>query len=297
MAYYDIYYRAEVRSVTRLSPNMIRVCFGGGDLADWSSTGRGDERLVIVFPHAGDTEPPAPQCLADGTYDYPDDFDRPEMRSYTVRAWNPQTQEMLIDFVAHDGGVAVPWVRAARPGHTVFLTEAAGWYKPPADTAWELLIADMTALPALGRIVEQLPPERQAYVIAEVIESGDEQQFRTPARIETRWLHGTGHGRSPSGLLAALQDFSWPEGPGFVWFAGEAAESRAVRRYLRRELGWSTDRYQILGYWRVRKHEWTQRYEEIGPGLEQVYTAAVADGLSSTEALELYDDALAAAGL
>jgi len=297
VGYYDIYYRAEVRSVHRLSPNMIRVCFGSGDLAGWVSTGRGDERLVIVFPHAGDTEPPAPQRNADGTYDYLDEASRPEMRSYTVRAWDERTQEMLIDFVTHDGGVATPWVLAAQPGHTVFVTEAVGWYDPPADTAWELLVADMTALPALGRIVEQLPAGRRAYVIAEVIEPADEQLLGSGTRVETRWLHGSGHGRTPSGLLAALQGFCWPDGPGYLWFAGEAAESRAVRRYLRRERGWSADRYAILGYWRVHKQEWTRRYEELAPRLEHVYTEAVAGGLSSTDALELYDDALAEAGL
>lgn len=297
MGYYDVYYRAEVRSVSRLSPNMIRVRFGGGDLADWTSTGRGDERLVVVFPHAGDTEAPPPQRQPDGTYDYVDEANRPEMRSYTVRAWDAGTREMAIDFVAHEAGVAVGWVLAAEPGHTVFLTGAAGWYDPPADTAWELLVADMTALPALGRIVEQLPADRRAYVIAEVIEPGDLQPLPSAGTVDVCWLFGTGNGRSASSLLATLQDFRWPDGPGYVWFAGEAAESRAVRKYLRRELGWSADRYEILGYWRVRKHEWTRRYDEVAADLEQVYTAAVAGGLTSTEALELYDDALEAAGL
>ncbi len=297
MGYYDIYYRAEVRSVSRLSPNMLRVRFGGGDLASWASTGRGDERLVIVFPRAGDTEPPAPDRHPDGTHDYLDEATRPEMRSYTVRAWDPRTSEMLIDFVAHEGGVAVPWVRSARPGHTVFLTEAAGWYDPPADARWQLLLADMTALPALGRILAQLPADQQAHVIAEVIEPGDEQTLTSTAHVQTRWLHGSGHGRSPSRLLAALQDFDWPDGPGYVWFAGEAGESRAVRKHLRRQLGWSADRYAILGYWRVHGQDWNRRYEAIAPRLEHVYTQAVAEGLSSTDALELYDDALEEVGL
>ena len=111
------------------------------------------------------------------------------------------------------------------------------------------------------------------------------------------WLVGTGNGRAPSGLLAALAGFDPPPGPGYVWFAGEAADSRGVRRHLRREWGWSAERYTTLGYWRRDAERWDARYAEIGPGLEHVYAEAVAAGRSSTEALELYDDALEQAGL
>lgn len=297
MGFYDTYYRAAVRSVSRMTPNLLRVRFGGGDLAGWSSTGRGDERLVVVFPHPGDREPPGPQRQPDGTYDYPDEATRPPMRSYTVRAWNERNSELLVDFVTHSGGVAAAWALTAEPGQVVYLTAATGWYDPPADTGWELLVADMTGLPALGRILELLAAGRRAYVIAEVIEPGDEQPLTSAGTVETRWLHGTGHGVAPSGLLDAVHEFRWPDGPGYVWFAGEASESRAVRKHLRAELGWSPERYDILGYWRLRQEEWLRRYERIGPGLEQVYTSAVAQGQSSTDALELYDDALERAGL
>ena len=89
---------------------------------------------------------------------------------------------------------------------------------------------------------------------------------------------------SPTLITAATSGF-------LSGYRGRAAE------HLRRELGWSADRYEILGYWRVRKEEWMARYDQIGTELEQVYENAVAEGRSSTEALELYDDALEKAGL
>ena len=88
-----------------------------------------------------------------------------------------------------------------------------------------------------------------------------------------------------------------PAGPGYVWFAGEAAESRAVRKYLRRERGWPRRPVRVLGYWRVDQEAWLARYDAARRELEQVYTQAVAAGRPSDEALELYDDALEAAGL
>jgi NADPH-dependent ferric siderophore reductase len=297
VGYYDTYYRAEVQAVGRLTPNMLRVRFGAGDLARFTSSGVADERLVVVFPPDGALEPPAPQRQPGGTHDYPDEAGRPEMRSYTVRAWDPVRHELVVDFAAHPDGVAGRWAERAAPGQVVYLSEAAGWYDPPPDAGWQLLVADLTALPALGRILEQLPAGHRAYVIAEVICDADRQHSDTAAQVSYRWLVGSGHGLAPSRLGRAVAEFDWPQGPGYVWFAGEAAESRAVRKYLRRTRGWSADRFLTLGYWRIRKEEWTARYVRVGAVLEEVYARAVAAGHSSTDALEMYDDALEQAGL
>ena len=297
MGFYDTYYRAVVERIVRLTPSMVRIRFRGGDLARWTSSGAPDERLCIVFPTPGQRDAPCPVRMPDGSEDYPDEATRPEMRSYTVRAFDPSRAELVIDVVNHEGGVAARWARQVTPGDTVYVTEAAGWYEPPAGVAWQLLVADLTALPALGRIVEQLPAGTRAHVIAEVTEADDRQEFVSPARVDYQWLIGSGNGVGPSWLPEAVQTFAWPAGPGYVWFAGEAAASRAVRKHLRRELSWPTDRSTILGYWRRGQEEWTARYDVIAPAIESVYTEAVAAGRTSEDALDLYDDALERAGL
>jgi NADPH-dependent ferric siderophore reductase len=297
VGYYDSYYRAEVRSAVRLTPNMVRVVLGGEDLRRFRTTGVGDERLVVLFPFAGERETPAPARMSDGSQDYPEEATRPAMRSYTVRAFDAAAAELTVDLVAHAGGVAAEWGLDARPGDVVYVTEAAGWYSPPADAEWQLLVADMTALPALGRIVEELAEGACAHAIVEVIEPGDRQPLASVAELTSSWLVGSGNGHGPSRLLEALRGYELPSGPGYLWFAGESAESRAVRKYLRHELGWSTDRYEVLGYWRLDKESWEQRYARLGGELEQVYEQALAEGHSGHEALELYDDALERAGL
>ena len=110
-------------------------------------------------------------------------------------------------------------------------------------------------------------------------------------------MTGTGNGLGPSRLLAALRDLELPSGPGYVWFAGEASESRGVRKYLRFERGWTADHYTILGYWRIKQEEWLARYDGIGDRLEAIYAAALAAGRSEGDALDLYDDALEKVGL
>ena len=297
VGFYDRYYRAEVQAVERRSPNLVRVVFGGPDLAGFTGSGVADERLVVVFPRPGESEPPRPLVTADGRQDYPDDETAPPMRSLTVRSWSPERRQLVLDIVPHAGGVAGPWAMTVQPGQIVYLTEARGWYAPPADLAWQLLVADLTGVPALERIVEELPASARAYVLVEVPDPADRPRLASAATVVPRCLVGGGHGRGPSRLLSAIRELDWPEGPGYVWFAGEAAESRAVRQYLRRERHWPRDRSTVLGYWRVDQEAWLDRYARIGTELEQVYARAVAAGHSSDDALELYDDAVEAAGL
>lgn len=295
MGYYTDYYRADVRAVVALTPNMIRIVLGGMDLRRFATSGDPDERLVVVLPPAGERETPAPVRQEDGTLDYPAD-DGPELRSYTVRRFDPDRPELVIDFVRHEGGVAAAWAAAAQVGDVVYLSPAKGWYGPPADARWQLLMADMTALPALGRIVEELPAGSRAIAVVEVTEPADRQQLTSAAEVSYTWLVG-GNGHGPSRMLAALQQLELPPGPGYLWFAGEAAESRAIRKYLRRGLGWTSDRFTILGYWRVDQERWMARYEQVGESLEKVYEKALGAGLSQGEALDVYDEALEKAGL
>jgi NADPH-dependent ferric siderophore reductase len=179
----------------------------------------------------------------------------------------------------------------------VRVSDALGWYDPPTDCDWQLLVADMTGLPALGRIVENLPAGSRAHVIVETIDAADRQELDSAAEVSYEWLSGTGYGRAPSVLASTLRRFTFPPGRGYVWFAGEAAESRVVRKYLRRELGWPVDRFEVLAYWRVRKEEWMARCDKLGSDLEEIYTTAVAEGRSADVALELYDEALERVGL
>ena len=297
MGYYDVYHRAEVVGTRRITPHLVRVELGGEGLRDWDTTGVPDERLVLVLPAPGSRTVAEPVTMPDGTQDYPDPDDQPPMRSYTVRAWDPVPPRMSVEFVVHDGGVASTWAQSARLGDVIYVTEAMGWYRPPADATWQLLVADLAGLPALARAVEQLPAGTETYVLAEIPSSDDRLEVRSAADVTWTWLEGSGNDSGPSRLADAVARFVAPEGPGYVWFAAEASASRAVRKHLRHERGLTADRCTLLGYWRLDSERWDARYAEVAPTIEAVYTEAVAAGVSSDDALVLYDEALERAGL
>lgn len=290
------YFFTPVTNVVRVTPNMQRITLRGGDLRHFVSSGDPDERLLVVFPEEGQDAPPRPEPVG-STLDYPTDGPRPEMRSYTVRRWDPSTFEMDIDFAVHDGGAAVRWALQARPGQTLGVTTASGWYRPPSDTAWQLLLADMTALPAVGRIVEGLAPGTRVHVVAEVTTSADEQRFETAGDVTYTWLHGSGNGVGPSALAATARRWTLPDGPGYVWFAGEAGLSREVRRWLRHDLGRPTEHYDVIGYWRADKEAWTARYEQVRERIESAQIAALQAGGDFDSVRDAVDAAMDDAGL
>jgi len=195
--------RAEVREVSRLSPHMIRVVLGDGELERFAATEHPDQRIHIAPPAPG-AEPLVP-TVVDGRTDYTDADERPALRNYTVRGWDPRGHELTVDFADHGSGPAVEWVRAARAGDALYLNADIGWYEPPADTAWQLLVADLAGLPALARIVEELPAGSSATVIVELPEHADLPVWRTAAQLDVRVLTGTGNGLAPSGLAEAVQ--------------------------------------------------------------------------------------------
>ena len=297
MAYYDVYHRAEVLAAQRITPHLVRVELGGDGLRTWESSGVPDERLVLVLPVPGEREAAGPTTMPDGTQDYPDLDDQPPMRSYTVRSWDAETGRMVVELVVHPGGIASRWAQDARPGDVVYVTAAMGWYRPPADAGWQLLVADLAGLPALARAVEELPAGARAYAVVEVPTEADRLEVTGAGDVTWTWLVGSGNDAGPSRLPEAVAGFATPEGPGYVWFAGEASASRAVRKHLRNERGLPVSHCTLLGYWRLDSERWDARYAQVAPTLEAVYTDAVAAGATSEDALVLYDEALERIGL
>ncbi len=214
-----------------------------------------------------------------------------------MRRWDASAFEMDLDFAVHEGGAAVRWALQARPGQTLGVTTASGWYRPPPDTAWQLLLADMTALPAVGRIVEGLPRGARVHVVAEVTTPADEQRFDTAGDVTYTWLHGTGNGVGPSALATAARRHDLPDGPGYVWFAGEAGLSQRdtpVAAPRSRPAHRALPRPRLLAR---RQGGWTARYEQVREQIESAQIAALESGGDFDSVRDAVDAAMDDAGL
>lgn len=267
-----------VAEVADVGPRLRRIVFDVPHLADLNLPGAGDEAVGIYFP----TDQEA---------------DEPEGRNYTVRHRGPGTDQITCDFVLHQRGLASDWARQARVGEKVVLDHARSWYRPEPATDWQLLIADLSGLPALARIMAELPERTDATVVVEVAERADLDYLPARPDLAVITTVGTGNGQAPSRLSDLVRAHTHADGRGYCWFAGEAVATREVRKHLRAEHGWVADQYDIVGYWRFDSETWDRRFDAVSDEMVAVYERALAEGKGDKLAAEEFDTALERVGL
>jgi NADPH-dependent ferric siderophore reductase len=192
--------------------------------------------------------------------------------------------------------VAAQWATRAQPGDAVRISGPRAWYRPPADAAWQVLVADLAGLPAVARILDQGGPLRTE-VLVEVPEEGDLAALPRPAGVTVETVVGSGNGLGPSVLAERVEALTPAAGPGYLWFAGEATQARLIRKHARGRWGWAHDRLDVIGYWRWQAERWNARFERVADEMYAVYQGALEEGRSEREATEVYDAALEEAGL
>ncbi len=247
----------QVRDVSRITPKMLRITVGGDELKGFISAAH-DDHVKLFFPQPGQEKPVLPTPGPNGPV-YPEGAARPAARDYTPRRYDAAANTLAIDFVLHGEGPATAWAAQAKPGNFLGVGGPRGSFIVPDDFDWYLLAGDETALPAIGRRLEELSAATRALVVVEVEDIGEEQRFHSRARVDTRWLHrnGTAPGAKPH-LQKAIAELRLPQGDGYAWVAAEAGTAKALRRHLVDERGLRKDRVKAAAYWKhgaVAVHE------------------------------------------
>jgi NADPH-dependent ferric siderophore reductase len=243
-------YDAVVRRREQLTPHLVRLTL---TVPGFESTGVLDEWVGLVVP---------------GQF---------QVRYYTVAALDGD--EMVLDVVVHEEGLVTEWAGGDCVGDTAVVTAAQGSFSPPDDAAWLLLVGDLTAMPAMARIVAASSiPTR---VWAEV---ADDLSGYLPDGTDVTWLDPPGEGRSR--LAEVVESIAWPEGDGYFWMAGESAQMRLIRKHLMRERRLPNSAYDVMGYWRAVTSR-QPRAVDSGP----IWRAGKAQGLSDEQIWAEYDEA------
>lgn len=234
-----------VVSATHITPLMRRFRLSG-DMAGFASAGYADHIKAFFFP-AG-VEPKVVAIGARGAEFA--DGERPDMRDYTPRAWNVEEGWIELDFVLHGDGPASSWAARAGVGSTLVIGGPRGSLIIPATFDWYLLAGDETALPAIGRRIEELPAGSRVVAVIEVADAAERQQFTTAADLHLTYVHRDG---APAGttslILDTLRRLPLPEGEAYAYIAGESRMSQAVRAHLTEERGLNPEYVKAAGYW------------------------------------------------
>lgn len=170
------------------------------------------------------------------------------------------------------------------------------WFARPAEVCWQVVVADVTGLPAVGRIVEDASRGMRTIAVVEIPNAADEQDIAGPGAT-VRWWHTPGLGRGQSRLAELARSIELPDGPGYVYVAGEAAATRAVRRYLRADLALPKGTYGVVGYWRHDTEAFQERLASSGIDAEALWLEAQQVTADEEQAVDLYEQRLDEAGV
>lgn len=237
-----------VRAV-QVTPRMRRLTLAGDDLLRFSYGGL--HMRLLLAPKKGVT-PVWPVMAADGRQAWPDG-PRPVNRVYTIRRIDVEAGEIDVDFVLHEGDET--------PGAT-FAIEAAvedvvGMTGPGGgelrDADWCVLAGDETALPAIGRMLEEMPADCKVVALIEIADDAERQQLATNAELDLRWLSREGRPAGTTSLLVdAVKGLKFPEDGRsvFVWAGCEHAAAREIRTHLRKERDMPRGSNLVAAYWR-----------------------------------------------
>jgi NADPH-dependent ferric siderophore reductase len=217
-----------VRSAERITPAMLRIVLAGGELDGFYSASPDDHIKLFVK-------------TADGGV---------EMRDYTPRLHDRAAGTLAVDFAIHDAGPATLWALAARPGDSLEIGGPRGSAVLAESVKNIILIGDETALPSIGRRIEEAGAGIRITAIVAVAGPAEEQDFLTEADLNLIWAYRPPtDGTDASALLAALAEVTI-EPDAFIWIAAEASVTRAIRAQIVETRGHPLSRIKAAGYWK-----------------------------------------------
>ena len=237
--------RLDVLRVVDITPRMRRITLAGPELAGFVSLGS-DDHIKLMFPQNAAEQ----AALQSPTFSIKGDGPQPAMRDYTPRRFDLSLGELDIDFVLHGDGPASTWAEQAQVGQHLYIGGPRGSMIVPDIFDSYLLIGDETALPAIGRRLEELPAGRKVLAVIEIADAAEQQVLGSAAEVEVIWVL-----RGQVDLLDTVRTLTLPSGALYTFVAMETKLSRQVRRVLLDTHKVDEAFLKAVGYWRAEGSE------------------------------------------
>lgn len=155
--------------VVDLTPGMRRITLSGEQVCEFTSANGFpqpasdspgvDDDIRLMFRHPGRAEPVQQEKGVDQPRN-----PRPLSKVSTVRRWHSETGELDVDFVRHGVGVGTSWAYRAQVGDRIYFYGPSASCALPQDTDWLPVAGDDTAIPAIARLLGELPDNARAQV-------------------------------------------------------------------------------------------------------------------------------------
>jgi NADPH-dependent ferric siderophore reductase len=225
---------------------MVSVVLGGPELADFAlSEPAASVRVLLPSTPGADLVIP----VWTGNEFLLPKGERPVIRTLTPRRFDAIASELEVQVVVHDDGAASGWATEVGPGDAAAMSGPGRGYRIDADVAGFLLVGDETAIPAIGQLLEWMPPAMPVVVHIEVGRREAEAPLLEREATAITW-HPREPDAAPGDALVAAVASSTIADHWRVWAAGEAAAMYRIRHHLFDVVGLPRSRATVRGYWK-----------------------------------------------
>ncbi|ARU54628.1 vibriobactin utilization protein ViuB [Oleiphilus messinensis] len=246
-----------VVSSTQISPFFQRVTFTGEGLQRIPDESAG-LHIKLFFKQSHQSELVLPR-LVDDRVQWPEKHKKPVSRTYSIRRYSRQFNSLEVDFVLHDHpGIACDFAAQASPGDSV------GFAGPGPKRLYDslsgsfLLVGDLSAVPAIAAVVDELPEGTPVYVLIEVPEnaplSAVELGIDCLRQVNITWHFVTQTFDPEVSLLGKLKQLNLDYSNVSITLAGEHHSVVLLRDYFRNK-GVDSNRLYAVPYWRNELNE------------------------------------------
>ncbi len=234
----------EVKAIKRPGPRYQLITLTGDDLADFETPSPTDHVGLVPPTDAGLILPD----VVDDHLRWPEG-ERPPMREYTVRRFDPEARELDVRVLLHGNGPVARWAADAQVGDAIGVTGPRASKVMPDGFANYLLIGDLTAVPAIARWLSVLPEGAMAQVLLAARSEEDVVELRCTEPIWVLWLTDLEVPEADH-LIEPLKELQLYSEDTFAWAAGEALAMKEIRRVLLQDQQLPQENVKVTGYWR-----------------------------------------------
>lgn len=245
-------YVFKVTHKENLTPHYIRIKLKSDDDIDFDQCTPGANNKIFIPPLGTKEVQFATFNSISGEWEMPHENVKPIVRTYTHRAFDPQTKEITIDFVNHgENGPASAWARNAIQNDQLGVAMKIRPTLHYPDVNWYLLIGDATAIPVLSCILESLPLTAKGHCIIEIPSEEDKIKDINHPGFNIQWLINP-RPESGSNLAEQSQKIEIPSDQSkFAYIACEYNSVKNLRAYFKEDLGWTNKEFYAFSYWKA----------------------------------------------
>ncbi len=227
----------QVFDIKDLSPHMRRIVFSGESLKQFPENYESAHvKLLVLEPNEDASDlTPGPDL-------------KKRMRSYTVRKFDVENQQLTVDIsVNKHKGVITDWAIKAKLGERIAVGGPGPIKYKDLHADWHLLAGDITGLPVIAATIEKLPADAIGHVFLQIPSEADKQDINAPQNVHIKWIVNEDLGYNA--LIEHIANLKWAEGIPHILIAGEGSQIKDINNLLKENPQYDKEKVYASGYW------------------------------------------------